>query len=696
MGAANAAVKIALLADASKAKKEIGDTEAKLSKFGKGMSALKGPALIAGAGFVALGKGLLDLAKGASEDDAAQKILAKTLKNTTGATDAQVASVEDYISKMGVATGITDDEMRPALAKLVAATKDVGKAQSLMGLAMDVSAGTGKDLGTVSAALAKAQNGSVGGLAKLGIATKDASGKTKTFAQIQKDLAKTFAGQSATAADSTAGKYKRFQLVMDELGETIGGGVLPVLGAIAGFMLTKVFPAAAKLSDLFEAKVVPTLQKFGEFIRSQVVPVVVELAKKLAASIVPAVKNLVAAFTPLAQDAGPKIVAVAKLLAKALGEVGSFLTGTVLPAIGKFTGFLRDNSTLVGAVAVGIGAMVLAFQAYQAVLLIVSVATKAYAAIQAALNVVMSLNPIAIVVLAIIGLAAALVYAYQKSETFRNIVDGAFGAVKTAVLAVIDFFKGLPGNIANAVGALGNLLKSKGIDLIVGFVTGYVGVWVTVIKFFLGLGATIAGKVGSLVSTIAGKGADLIKGFVSGYVNGWVTVATFFGGIGGKILGFIGNVGTLLYDAGAKLITGLADGLTSKLGAIKDAAGKVAGAIKGFFPGSPVKEGPLTSWNNGGAGKRLVGFLTDGLGDQLPDAKRAAASLAGAVQSGFGGVTLSPFDALSASQAASDAASAASGDTYVYVEIDGEQLQGRITKTVTDTNRDLKRKVKAG
>ena len=223
--------------DTSKYDQGLDRSHAKFAKFAK--AAAVGVAAVA----VTAGAGLLKLAKGAAEDEKAQAILAKTLKNTAGATDAQVAAIERYISKTGAATGVTDDEMRPALANLVRATKDVGKAQDLMGLAMDVSAGTGKDLSAVTMALAKAQNGSVGGLAKLGIATKDASGKTKSFDQITKDLAATFKGQAAAAADTTAGKWARIKLIWSEAGESIGSKLLPVLGKLSTWILEEVVPA---------------------------------------------------------------------------------------------------------------------------------------------------------------------------------------------------------------------------------------------------------------------------------------------------------------------------------------------------------------------------------------------------------------------------------------------------------------------
>jgi hypothetical protein len=95
----------------------------------------------------------IDAVKAAIEDQKSQVSLAQTLRNTTKATDQQVAAVEDYIDKTSRATGVTDDQLRPSLDRLVRSTQDVTKAQKLQQLALDISAGTGKDLASVSEAL---------------------------------------------------------------------------------------------------------------------------------------------------------------------------------------------------------------------------------------------------------------------------------------------------------------------------------------------------------------------------------------------------------------------------------------------------------------------------------------------------------------------------------------------------------------
>src|SRR4029453_12584273 len=101
----------------------------------------------------------VDATKAALEDAAAQDKLAGQLHRVTGATDKQIKSAEDYISQLSAQVGIADDELRPALGKLATATGSVTKAQDALALATDISAQTGKDLDSVTTALAKGYAG---------------------------------------------------------------------------------------------------------------------------------------------------------------------------------------------------------------------------------------------------------------------------------------------------------------------------------------------------------------------------------------------------------------------------------------------------------------------------------------------------------------------------------------------------------
>jgi hypothetical protein len=238
--------------------------------------------------------GLFKATKAAMADEAAQKQLAKTLQTAAGATRGQIAATESWITKQGRALGVTDDELRPALQRLAVATGDVGKAQKLAALGMDVSAGTGKSLEAVTTALAKAQNGSVGGLARLGIATKDASGKTKTFAQITEDLGNKFQGAASTKANTFQGKMQRLKVVFDETKEAIGARLLPILTKMATWFLEKALPAIDKFFKGMKSGQ-GTAGAFGKILNA-VGTVVKAVAGWISRELVPFIKDLVKRF----------------------------------------------------------------------------------------------------------------------------------------------------------------------------------------------------------------------------------------------------------------------------------------------------------------------------------------------------------------------------------------------------------------
>lgn len=178
--------------------------------------------------------------KSASEDAAAQAILKQALINTTGATDDQVASVEDWIDKTQRATGVADDELRPAMATLTSATKDVSEAQDLMGLSMDLARAKGISLETAATAIAKAHSGNTTALAKLVPGLKEAGEKSLDFATATQRLNEQVKGQAAAWADTDEGKLARMNIQWAEMQEQIGGALLPVMGKLLG-IVTGVF-----------------------------------------------------------------------------------------------------------------------------------------------------------------------------------------------------------------------------------------------------------------------------------------------------------------------------------------------------------------------------------------------------------------------------------------------------------------------
>jgi hypothetical protein len=175
------------------------------------------------------------------EDDVAAQRLATTLKNTTGATDAQVTAVEKFITQTQKAAAVSDDELRPALDNLLRGTQDVQTAQDLLNLSLDISAGTGKDLGSVSEALSTAYNGQLGPLKKLDPALGDLIKSGASTKEIFAALSSTFSGQAATAAGTASGQMKSFGIQMDEFKESVGRAIAPIL--------EKLMPAFTAIGD---------------------------------------------------------------------------------------------------------------------------------------------------------------------------------------------------------------------------------------------------------------------------------------------------------------------------------------------------------------------------------------------------------------------------------------------------------------
>lgn len=184
-------------------------------------------ALGLGLGLATLTNGLKNATKAASEDRKSQGLLAQALRNTVGATSSAIAGAESYIKKTQLQTAVLDDELRPALATAVRATGSLAGGQRVLDTALNVSAGTGKDLGTVTNALAKAYNGNTASLKKL-------LPSIKTGGDFMAQLDKQFAGAAKTAANLDP--YKRLEVIFNDIQEQIGTALLPALEEFSAYL----------------------------------------------------------------------------------------------------------------------------------------------------------------------------------------------------------------------------------------------------------------------------------------------------------------------------------------------------------------------------------------------------------------------------------------------------------------------------
>ena len=174
--------------------------------------------------------------KAAVEDQKAQDLLAQQLRTSAGATDAQIASMESFISASSRAFAVTDDELRPAMASLTRSTGSAEEAQKLLETALNISTATGKDLETVTLALGKAYNGSTSALTKLDPSLKGVISSESTMTEITEALATSFGGSATVAANSFEGQMKGMTIALDETKESIGAALLPALQALLGIL----------------------------------------------------------------------------------------------------------------------------------------------------------------------------------------------------------------------------------------------------------------------------------------------------------------------------------------------------------------------------------------------------------------------------------------------------------------------------
>ena len=291
-------IKITFDADFDELKKGVKGAQNEVEGFGSKMGGFAKKAgkafAIAGAAAAAYaGVLLVDGVKSAIEDEAAQAKLATTLENVTGATKNQVAAVESYITQTALANGITDDVLRPSLDRLVRATKDVEEAQKLQTLALDIAAGTGKDLSAVSEALAKAHDGNLGALKKLGVGIDENILKSKDFDAATAALAKTFEGQASTQAETFQGKMARLTVAFDEAKETVGSYVLDAITPLISSFVDKGIPAIQGIAENLSVKLGPAFQSIFKFIKEELLPILITWWKFLYDEVIPAIGRIV-------------------------------------------------------------------------------------------------------------------------------------------------------------------------------------------------------------------------------------------------------------------------------------------------------------------------------------------------------------------------------------------------------------------
>lgn len=293
----------------TKARKEFSQLE---TAGEKAQFAIKKAAVPAAAALTAVGAALFDATKGALEDAAAQDRLANNLRRTTGATDAQIAATEDWITSQGQLLGVADSDLRPALEKLARATGNITQAQHLATQAMNIAAATGKPLEQVVNALQKAYGGNMTALQRLAPEYREMIKDGASFNEVMAKIADTVGGAATEAANTAEGRFKRLKLSLDETKESVGAALIPVIEAA-----------------------LPVLQKFGNWAQNNPKAFVAIAAAITAVSVAIMAVNVAMALNPFSAIAA---------------GIALLVTGIVV-AYNRFETFRNVVRTVVNAIA---------------------------------------------------------------------------------------------------------------------------------------------------------------------------------------------------------------------------------------------------------------------------------------------------------------------------------------------------------
>jgi hypothetical protein len=323
------------------AQKDISKLGKNIDGFAKKSSRAFGIAAAASAALaLKIGK---DAVQAAIADQKSQVLLANSLRNTAGATNEAISGVETYITSLQKQFSVVDDDLRPAMARLTAATGSITAAQSLMQTALDVSASSGANLETSVGAIIKATTGQFKALKTLVPGLTNATIKSKDFGKALEEVNKQTSGAASKRAGTLEYRLAGLKIAFGEILETLGYALLPVIEKFATTISTKVLPkieawvalnkdklaASFQIAADFAVKLLTVAISFGDWISNNM-----GLVKTMAALIAGmfAVGRASAFIIMLGQVTAA--MAVLRTTATGAAIASAFATGGVSTAVG--------------------------------------------------------------------------------------------------------------------------------------------------------------------------------------------------------------------------------------------------------------------------------------------------------------------------------------------------------------------------
>lgn len=442
---------VEFIGDGSSLNKELGSLQGKTSKFGDfmrkaGRVAAVGLA-VAGAAAVKLGVDSVQAASDAEQSMGATETVFGKFADTVVADSNRAAkqfglSASEYrvnanlIGSLFKNQGVATDEL-------------AAKSREMIGTASDLAATFGGSTKEAVEALGSAFKGEYDPLERYGISLKASTVSTEAMRLANAKSATEF-GKLSIAQQTAFKQQAASNLIMAQSADSAGA-------------FSRESETLAHKQQVLAAQFENVKVKVG----NALLPVMSDLMDLIAEKIVPAVNDFIIGMKEGTGAGGKFADALGKIWAAAK-KAWSILQPLIM--------FVVDNRA--------------AFATFAGVILTVVAAVKIWRAAQMLLNAVLAANPIGIVIVAVALLAAGLVMAYRKSETFRNIVNGAFQAVRGGVNALVDVVqnavarwndrwdnavatvRAIPGIIRGIFSGIGSALYGAGVELIAGLIRG--------------------------------------------------------------------------------------------------------------------------------------------------------------------------------------------------------------------------------
>lgn len=264
-------------------------------------------------------------------------MLRSSLGNIKGMTEANKNAAVDWVNKMESAKSFDDSEISAALQRMAIKTGDLGKAQDLTNVAMEVARNKHVDLATAVGLVDQAYNGSARALKQFGIEAGP-DGKAQTGMAAIHALQEKVKGSGDAWSQTLEGQRTQFKTTFGNLQEAIGGAIMP----LANTLLSTIMPALTKGMELV-TKYTPEIQAGVEAFLTTVQKIgswVIETCGEMWKALKPSIDAVVEQVGPYIKELfawlkeqGPIIqkilVGVAEAIGTAFRIVAAVITGIV-------------------------------------------------------------------------------------------------------------------------------------------------------------------------------------------------------------------------------------------------------------------------------------------------------------------------------------------------------------------------------